>query len=182
MDKNERYSNLLDEQIRVLRKENRYVEFKSNYQEAEKLGRYISALSNGACLDRQDYGYLYFGVEDETHNVRGTKFDVSAVKAKGNESLELYLRRMLSPKVDFSIEEFFYHGDKHTRIVVFRINAAVGEPTCFARRPWVRVDSHTTELAPYTDWVRYIYNSKVDWTAQVIDGSTLADLDESAIK
>lgn len=181
MDKNEKYSDLLDSQIRVLRKENRYLEFKSNYQEAEKLGRYISALSNGACLEGQDFGYLYFGVEDDTLEVRGTKFDMAGVKAKGNESLELYLRRMLSPKVDFSVGEFFYHGDKEKRVVVFKINAAVGEPTCFVRKPWVRVDSHTTELAPYTDWIRAIYNSKVDWTAQLIDGSAIADLDESAI-
>lgn len=89
------------------------------------MGRYISALSNGACLEGQDFGYLYFGVEDDTLEVRGTKFDMAGVKAKGNESLELYLRRMLSPKVDFSVGEFFYHGDKEKRVVVFKINAAV---------------------------------------------------------
>lgn len=52
--KDDKYTSLLKEQIATLKKENRYLEFKSNYQEAQKLGKYISALSNGACLDRQD--------------------------------------------------------------------------------------------------------------------------------
>lgn len=54
---NEIYSRLLDRMIDSSKKENRYLEFKSNYQDAQHLGEYISALSNGACLDRQDYGY-----------------------------------------------------------------------------------------------------------------------------
>lgn len=54
------FSQLLDCMIERKRKENRFLEFKSNYQDAHHLGEYISALSNGACLDRQDFGYLFF--------------------------------------------------------------------------------------------------------------------------
>lgn len=156
MNKNEKYTRLLDKQIETLKKENRYLEFKSNYQEADKLGRYISSLSNGACLDKQDYGYLYFGVENETLRVRGTTFDASRAKAKGNEDLELYLRRLITPKINFCIDEFLYDGDEHLRIVVFKIPAAVSEPTCYMQKPYIRVNSNTTELTPYTDWVRTI--------------------------
>ena len=85
MEKNQKQTTLLKEQIASMKKENRYLEFKSNYQEAQKLGRYISALSNGACLDRQDYAYLYFGVDDTTLNVKGTTFDASKIKAQGNQ-------------------------------------------------------------------------------------------------
>ena len=88
MDINQKYTDLLKKQIESIKKECRYLEFKSNYQEADKLGRYISALSNGACLDHQDYAYLYFGVDDETLEVKGTTFDCSKVKAQGNEALE----------------------------------------------------------------------------------------------
>ncbi|WP_373726582.1 AlbA family DNA-binding domain-containing protein [Bacteroides heparinolyticus] len=86
MDKNEKYTELLKEQIANLKKENRYLEFKSNYQDYKRLGKYISALSNGACLDHQDFAYLYFGVEDESLQVKGTSFDVSKQKAEGNPS------------------------------------------------------------------------------------------------
>ena len=102
MEKDKNYSRLLDEQIGLVGRENRYLEFKSNYQDTDKLGRYISALSNGACLDRQDFAYLYFGVKDETWDVIGTTFDVSKEKAKGNQSLEIYLRQYVSPSIDFA--------------------------------------------------------------------------------
>lgn len=180
MDINQKYTNLLEEQIRTIKKETRYLEFKSNYQEPVKLGRYISALSNGACLDHQDFAYLYFGVDDTTLEIKGTKFDSANTKAQGNQSLEIYLRQMVEPKISFSIEEFLYKGT--TRIVVFKIPAAASQPTTFMGKPYVRVDSHVTELSGYTDWMREIYNSKVDWSAQIVEDSTLDDLDQDAIK
>lgn len=111
MDVNQKYTSLLNEQIAKIGKECRYLEFKSNYQEVDKLGRYISALSNGACLDHKDFAYLYFGVDDETLEIKGTTFDCARMKAVGNEALELYLRRMVVPKVNFSIIEFMYEGN-----------------------------------------------------------------------
>ena len=176
---NETYSRLLDRLIASRKKENRYLEFKSNFQDAQHLGEYISALSNGACLDRQDYGYLFFGVEDETLAIKGTTFDVSKVKAKGNQALSLYLKLYITPKIDFHFEEFFYHGKE--RIVVLIVPPALGQPTCFFDEPYIRIDSHVTKLCPYTDWIREIYNSGHDWTAEVVDGATLADLDADAI-
>jgi ATP-dependent DNA helicase RecG len=117
MTKHEKYTNLLKLQIETLKKENRFLEFKSNYQDYTRLGKYISALSNGACLDHQDSAYLYFGVDDTSLSVKGTTFDISKQKAEGNQSLEIYLRRMISPKITFEIEEFLYEGNQ--RLVVF---------------------------------------------------------------
>ena len=179
MDKNEKYTELLKEQIATLKKENRFLEFKSNYQDCNRLGKYISALSNGACLDHQDFAYLYFGVEDGTLLVKGTTFDISKQKAEGNQSLEIYLRRLVSPKITFEIDEFQYEGK--LKIVVFVIPAAVKEPTCYMGKPYIRVDSHVTELTPYTDWMREIYMTDIDWSAQVIDDATLDSLDSAAI-
>ena len=123
MDKDCRYTELLDKQISEAQKENRFLEFKSNYQEADKLGQYISALSNGACLDHQDFAYLYFGVDDVTLSVKGTTFDVSAVKAKGNQALEMYLRQLVNPRITFRFEEFKYKGSR--RVIRLKIPAAV---------------------------------------------------------
>lgn len=183
MDKNAKFSTLLDEQIASIQKENRYIEFKSNYQNPDKLGQYISALSNGACLDGKDFGYLYFGVQDETLEIVGTSFDPSKEKAQGNQSLELYLRVMVSPKINFTIDDFTYlKNGAPLHIVVFRIPAAISQPTCYKQKSWIRVDSHTTDLAPYTDWIRTIYNSKTDWTAQIIEDANIEDLDKDAIQ
>lgn len=180
MSKDKEYTILLKKQIAEIGKEVRFLEFKSNYQDAERLGKYISALSNGACLDNEEYGYLYFGVEDETLKLIGTMFDASRTKAKGNQNLEIFLRQYIMPKIDFKIEEFCDEEGK--RFVVFIIPAAKGEPTCFMNIPYVRVDSSVTDLRPYTEWMRIIYNSQKDWTAEVIPDATLDDLDPKAIR
>lgn len=180
MDKNQKYTDLLNEQISSTKKETRWLEFKSNYQEPIKLGRYISALSNGACLDHQDDAYLYFGVDDDTLEIKGTTFDAARIKAQGNQSLEIYLRQMVEPKINFTIEEFLYKGE--TRVVVFKIPAAASQPTTFMGKPYVRVDSHVTDLSGYNDWMREIYNSQVDWSAQIIEDASIDDLDQDAIK
>ncbi|MBR3027502.1 MAG: putative DNA binding domain-containing protein [Bacteroidales bacterium] len=179
MSKDKEYTALLTKQIAVIGKEVRSLEFKSNYQDADRLGKYISALSNGACLDNEDYGYLYFGVEDETLKLLGTAFDVSRIKAKGNQNLEIFLRQYITPKIDFKIEEF--HDESGKRYVVFIIPAAKGEPTCFMNIPYVRIDSSVSDLRPYTEWMRSIYNSQKDWTAEVIEDATMDDLDKDAI-
>ena len=49
-------------------------------------------------------------------------------------------------------------------------------------KPYVRVDSHVTELTKYPDWMRVIYMSKVDWSAQLIEDASLDDLDADAIR
>lgn len=174
------YTRLLDTFIAAYNKENRFLEFKSNHLEAKVLGEYISALSNGACLDHKDYGYIFFGVENDTWNVKGTTFDPDREKVKGGQSLELFLRLNITPKIRFEIDEFSYKGK--IRIVVVKIPAAEGEPTMFANEPFVRINESKTSLRPYTDWIREIYNSKEDWSKFIIEDATIDDLDMEAIK
>ena len=127
MNKDKEYAALLNKQIAEIGKEVRSLEFKSNYQDADRLGKYISALSNGACLDNEEVGYLYFGVEDETLEMRGTTFDISRVKARGNQNLEIFLRQYITPKIDFKIDEFSEVSVK--RFVVIIVPAAKGDHT-----------------------------------------------------
>ena len=80
--------------------EKEWFEFKENWYEAHGIGEYISALSNAAAICRQEYGYLVWGVNNETHEVLGTKFNYR-VDVKG-EPLEHYLARQLKPDIIFS--------------------------------------------------------------------------------
>ena len=105
MNEDFKYSELLDSYIKMFRREITWLEFKSNYQDADHLGKYISSISNSACLAHQEFGYLFFGVDNDTLEVKGTTFDVSDVKAKGNQALLLYLKLYITPKVDFRFEE-----------------------------------------------------------------------------
>ena len=180
MNDDVKYSELLDFYIKMFRREITWLEFKSNYQDADHLGKYISSISNSACLAHQEFGYLFFGVDNDTLTVKGTTFDVSDVKAKGNQALLLYLKLYITPKIDFRFDEFHYYGKE--RIVVLTVPAAKGEPTCFFDVSYIRIDSHVTELKPYTDWIRQIYTSGFDWTAQIVEGASLEDLDQDAIR
>lgn len=173
------YSKLLDSLIGQYKKENRFLEFKSNYQSPDKLGQYISALSNGACLDHVDFGYLFFGVDNNTLRINGATFDFDRENVKNGLSLELYLRRYITPAIPFQIDEFLYRGKD--RIVVFKIPAAEGVPTEFFKEPYIRINESTTTLRPYREWIREIYNSSKDWSKEIIDNATLEDLDAEAI-
>jgi ATP-dependent DNA helicase RecG len=181
MTRDQELTELLDSCIRTYAVENRFLEFKSNHVSPEDLGKYISALSNGACLEQKEYGYLFFGVNDHSHEVVGTSFDISIAK-KGNQDLELFLRVNVTPKINFQVERFFYKGNKNCPISVFIIPAASEQPTCFQNIPYIRVNSSTTNLRDYHDWMRTIYNSRTDWSKEIISEASLSDLDSDAIK
>jgi ATP-dependent DNA helicase RecG len=83
-----------------------WVEFKLNQAEPQEIGEYLSALSNAAALHQQAHGYVVWGVEDGTHQVKGTTFQPRRTKGAGNEDLEPWLGRLLSPRIDFRIYEF----------------------------------------------------------------------------
>lgn len=57
-----------------LSKESEIVEFKENFHSKEEIGERISALANSACLLNQPYSYLAFGIENESHQIKGTTF------------------------------------------------------------------------------------------------------------
>jgi len=49
---------ILLEELCGLESEKTWLEFKQNYNNQEDIGEYISALSNGACIDNKPFGYL----------------------------------------------------------------------------------------------------------------------------
>ena len=164
--------------------ETEWMEFKTNIGESrcsvtyEGVGNYISGLSNSACLKYRPHGYLILGVEDGTWNVVGTNLKMPTAKY-GNQDYELWLRKNCSPITPFEIEEFEYE-DKH--IVIFEIQAAAGEPVNFKGAAYVRVGSNLTKLKDFPDFVRQIYNSQKDWSAEIVKDATFDDLDPDAIK
>jgi ATP-dependent DNA helicase RecG len=161
-------------------REQQWLEFKLNKGSItnEQIGEYISAMSNGATISNKPFGYLVWGVQDETLLIKGTNFTFENAK-QGNQDLELWLRNLLSPKINFEIFEFDYQG-KH--IVLLRIPSAKGEPTHFQNKPYIRIGSNKTDLRTHPNFVRIIYNSQEDWSAKIIESACTNDLDEDALK
>ena len=137
-------------------KENEWIEFKHNFHSQEEIGERISALSNSACIHKQAFGYLVFGVENETHQVIGTDFHAKSYK-KGNEELEHWLATRLNPRIDFTIHEFDYKKNK--RISLFIIPAAQNRPVDFLNQAYIRVGSITRKLSDFEEKERKIWNN-----------------------
>ncbi len=128
--------------------ESEWFEFKLNFHSAEEIGERISALSNGACIHNQPFGYLIFGVEDTTHIIKGTSFKAKLHK-KGNEDLEHWLATRLSPRIDFTVHEFDYDESRH--ISMYVIPATKSQPVEFYHQAYIRINTITRKLNDFPE-------------------------------
>ena len=126
--------------------EEEWFEFKENWFDPTGLGRYVSALSNAAVMAGRKSAYLVWGVRDGTHEVVGTDFRWH--RDVGNEPLEHWLARQLSPDVALSFHDAEVSGH---RCVVMDVGAAKTVPTAFAGERYVRIGSSRERLSRYPE-------------------------------
>ena len=136
------YLNSLVAELRKLPRETAWVEFKVNNADPEEIGEYLSALSNAAALYGKANAYLVWGVKNETHEVVGTTFKPAQSK-KGNEDIESWLIRLLSPRIHFRFHEVVHEG---CPVVILEIPRAHGRPVQFHGVEFVRVGSYRQKL------------------------------------
>ena len=172
-----KYIELID-RLCTLPTETEWLEFKRNRYEPQVLGEYLSALANSAALANQPCGYLLFGIDDNTHDVVGTRFDPYSAKGKGNQDLIHWINAGLQPRPLFEVNIV-----KHPqgRVVIFEIGAARGQPVRFYGKAWVRIGSSKTLLQNHPEKERTLWMQPFDWSAEVCEAATLADLDPEAV-
>lgn len=176
---NQELIQLIDE-LRALPRETEWVEFKtSTIKPNEKLGDYLSGLSNAACVNNQSWAYLILGIDDTSHRVIGTNYSFKTQKI-GNEELEFWLRRYLTPSIRY--DYFVCQYNKEPIVELFRIPAAVGEPTLFQGKGSIRIGTSLTQLKEFPHYAKIIYNSQDDWSAKVVEKATINDLDPTAVR
>ena len=146
-DRSVEYLTSLVNELRKLPKETEWVEFKVNDSEPQQIGEYLSALSNAAALCGKAFAYLVWGVEDGTHDLVGTNFDLVTAKV-GNEELENWLLRLLSPRIDFHFHSFETDGK---RVVLLEIGQAFRHPVAFQGAEWIRVGSYKKRLKEFPE-------------------------------
>lgn len=146
------YSHLLKELI-TIPGETEWIEFKMNNQDPQEIGEYISALANTAALYGKSFGYVIWGIEDSSHNIIGTNFNPKKAK-KGNEELENWLFRLISPKINFSFHEFKYEG---LNIVILEINRAITNPIQFMGHEFIRIGTAKKNLKDYPEKERALW-------------------------
>ena len=160
--------------------ENEVVEFKKaeNNFDFDDLGKYFSALSNEANLRDKDFGWLVFGVHDKTRVILGTTYKNSM---KSLQKLKYDLSQHTTDRNTFrDIYELEVEGK---RVLMFQIPAAPrGIPMAWQGHFYARRGESLValDMSKYEEIRRQ--TSDFDWSKQIVDGATIADLDEKAIK
>ncbi|WP_309074199.1 RNA-binding domain-containing protein [Paenarthrobacter sp.] len=140
-------------ELASLPNETEWVEFKENIADPAVIGEYISALSNSAAMAGQVYGYMIWGVRDTDHAIVGTIFKPRQKKI-GNEELENWLLRVVSPKINF---EFFEVRVQDKDVVVLRIERAYGHPVRFQETEYIRIGSYKKKLKEFPQKERELW-------------------------
>ena len=125
----------LVENLRKFPKETDWLEFKCNYYEPHLIGEYISALSNAATLNNVPYGYLIYGIDDDSHEIVGTNIALKD-KKKCNEDLESWITRLLNPKINFNFYDIEINNKK---VAIIEIKRAEHTITKFESTAYIRI-------------------------------------------
>ena len=77
------------EEIVALPSETNWVEFKMGAKSTtnEQKGEYISAMSNGATIANKPFGYIVWGVEDDSQIIKGTNLEEGAMTVERNKQI-----------------------------------------------------------------------------------------------
>lgn len=154
-----------------------FKEAKTGY-DFTKLGRYFSALSNEANLKGRPHAWLIFGVEDKNHQIVGTQF---RPRRKDLDRLKGEIAQKTTGGITFI--EIYELQTTDGRVVLFQIPAALkGIPVAFEGHYYGRHGEEQSALS--LDEIEKIRSqiTAEDWSAAIVPGATLADLDEKAIR
>lgn len=159
--------------------ENEVVEFKNvgdSYSTSD-IGKYFSALSNEANLRNVERAWLVFGVDNKTRSVVGSDYRQDHERL---HSLKMQVAAETEPSITFrDIHELQV---TQGRVVLFEIPAApMGMPIGWKGHYYSRAGESLTSLGlDKQDEIRGQMGA-TDWSAQVVQGATLAHLDASAL-
>jgi len=156
-----------------------YIEAKVNLDDLVKIGETISAVSNSASYNNEEYGYLIFGLKDKNWVVIGTNFDLKK-KKKGNQDATLWLLNSLNQRY-FEVFDFELTDKK---LQVLKVVNCENTPIKFKNEAFIRINSHNQKLNDYNEIERAIWSKKpnFDWSAQICEAATMEDLDEEALE
>ena len=153
VDRSNDYLAGLVRELCKLPRETEWVEFKVNQSDPQSIGEYLPALANAAALNGKAFAYLVWGIEDGTHAIVGTSFSPSTAK-KGNEPLETWLLRLLTPKIHFRFFELDLEGRS---VVLLEIARAFRHPVRFQNEAFIRVGQVKKRLRDAPDRERELW-------------------------
>lgn len=160
--------------------ESEVVEFKEagDGYSLSDIGKYFSALANEANLRGMDKAWLVFGINDKTRLVKGTDYRPEPERL---QKTKMQIAQGTEPSITFrNIHELLL---PEGRVILFEIPAAPrGIPVAWQGHFYGRAASSLTSLGvDKLDEIRQ-QTLATDWSAQIVAGATIADLDEAAVQ
>ncbi|MBC6440050.1 MAG: putative DNA binding domain-containing protein [Rhodospirillales bacterium] len=159
--------------------ESEVVEFKRGEKSfsRDKLGKYASALANEANLRGYERAWLVFGVDDKTRQVCGTDYK------EAPERLQADKQQVRDGTGSFTFRDIHVLTHAGHRVVLFEIPAAPrGMAIGWKGHYYGRAGESLVPLGQEKlDEIRS-QTLATDWTAQILPDTTLADLDDTALK
>jgi len=140
-------------QLASLPYETEWVELKRDNADPGEIGEYLSAISNSAALHGKVSGFIAWGITDGAHELVGTGFRPRGARV-GNEELESWLARLLTPRINFKIHEVELEG---RTFVLFEVPAAAHTPVRFKESEFVRVGSYKKKLRDFPEKERELW-------------------------
>lgn len=122
-----------------------WVEFKHNNYDPIMIGKDISALANSAALYDKNCAYMLWGIDDTTHEIVGTEYNLQTLK-KGNQEIENWLRSLLSRNADFEFHSVPIDDKVVGVLIIYR---ATNQTVTFERVDYIRIGSYTKKLNEY---------------------------------
>ncbi|MGN6706680.1 MAG: ATP-binding protein [Rhodanobacter sp.] len=153
IDRDATYLQGLIRELCALPAETPWVEFKENNGAPDDIGEYLSALSNAAALAGKANGYVVWGARDADHAIVGTTFDPFKAR-KGNEELESWLVRLLSPRLHFKFYRVELDGKP---LVILEVPRASNKPTAFSGKEMIRVGTVRKPLKEFPEKERELW-------------------------
>lgn len=126
-------------------KETTWFEFKLNNENPNIIGQDICALANAASLVGKDKAYIIWGVDDDTHELKGTSFNWKNTKV-GNEYLENWLRNNLSNNTNFEFSSVSIEGKW---FCIMSVLAATTSTVMFKKEEFIRIGKCNEKLNDY---------------------------------
>ncbi len=159
--------------------ENEVIEFKhaGNDFKTDRIGEYYSALSNEANLRSIESAWLVFGIENRSRKITGSDYRADPERL---QSTKMQIADDTEPSVTFrNIYDIVTPGG---RVILFEIPPAPrGIPIAWKGHYYARSGESLTNLGlDKLDEIR-AQTLVTDWTAQIVPGSTIADLDADAL-
>ncbi|MEQ9285752.1 MAG: putative DNA binding domain-containing protein [Cyclobacteriaceae bacterium] len=159
--------------------ENEVVEFKEakNQYDFNKLGKYFSALSNEANLKNKRSAWLIFGVRDSDKSIVGSQFRTNRADL---DSLKAEVANHTKGRLTF--REIYEVSAPEGRVVMFEIPTAPrGIPISWKGHYYGRDGEEINALnLEEVERIREQARGE-DWSSDIVEGATLADLSPAAM-